>query len=146
MENSMGDSFLKLDDRGSAMVEGAIIYPMIILILLAMITFAIGEYTSLSHKNESHIRLRNEIGEMTKTHINKASGSKLIDKYRSFGENKNIHIAKKTGFGEDLLEATVSNQFSYGSVFFGGKTKYKSTSFVYAINEIDCLRMRGLIF
>lgn len=59
--------YIPLNKKGATMVEAALIFPLVIAGVMAVLYIVIGLYSSLSLQTSLHMALRKECGELSKT-------------------------------------------------------------------------------
>jgi hypothetical protein len=101
--------------RGSTMVESAIVLPVVILSVMAVLYLLINQYTSVCLSSHVHMLLRQEAveeGNLTEVRIDDAY---VRDRYRREAESASIHATRGRRFTAEYLEAEKEKKY------FGGR-------------------------
>ncbi|MDR0886060.1 MAG: hypothetical protein LBN22_06855 [Clostridiales Family XIII bacterium] len=126
------------------MIESAIMYPIVILTMMALIYFSINEYACMSQKNDMHVKLRAQSYEDVGTVTSSMNASYIPDKYRQASESKTLDITKSSKLGADVYQASMTRQFMSGQLL-GDITKYTANEKVYGVDESKRLNLYGAV-
>lgn len=132
--------------KGSVMVEAAIIYPLVIGAIMAVIYIMICMYTGGSIKANLNIELRAKALEMTQTGEKIGIEKKFMpeDKYGRGAFNKKIHITEeKTGIINELY-GVVSHDYKGNSMMPDNIRKIHQNT-VHLINEKEYIRKVDMV-
>lgn len=126
--------------KGSLMVEAAIIYPLVIGAIMAVIYIMICMYTGAAYKANLDIELRNRAFEITQTGEKVCVGSKFMpyDKYGKSAFNKKICFTEDKKLLFKILCGDVSHRYK-GNVMMS-TTMRNHQGQVYLIDEKDFIR------
>lgn len=131
--------------RGAVMVEAAIIYPMIIGAIMAVIYIIICMYTGAAFKADLNMELRNKAFEMTQTGEKVSIRNKFIpsDKYGKGAFSKRICLSEEKQIGINVLYGEVSHSYKGNRMMDKFKRNHQST--VYLIDEKDYIRKVDMV-
>ncbi len=129
------------DQKGSSIVEAAIVFPFVILVVLVVITITIWFYEEESELTALHINLWNQSQEESETGQDKKSLSMYapIDPYGKPAFYLKNDSDKRIGLPFVKIEAlTITNHSRNGFFPYSAQIEYQSQ--IYVINEMDYIR------
>lgn len=116
--------------KGTVMVEAAMIFPLVVAAVAAVIYIVIGLYSSLALQSSLHLDLRKECGESSETVFR-------LEKIQKFNSSKEV-------FGiRPVLRAEEARVHRIGSLFKQSVTR-KETGRSYIIDEAELIRLLSL--
>nr|WP_315024263.1 hypothetical protein [uncultured Aminipila sp.] len=132
--------------RGSLMVEAAIIYPLAIGAIMAVIYIIICMYTGNAIKANINIELRDKVFEMTQTGEKITDLGKFMpeDKYGKGAFNKKIYITEEKNVEINSLYGVVSHVYS-GNSLMSDNFLRKHQGTVYLIDEKEYIRKVDMV-
>ncbi|MDR1271549.1 MAG: hypothetical protein LBK04_00910 [Clostridiales Family XIII bacterium] len=116
------------DTSGSAMVESAIILPIVILAVMAVLYLHINLYTSVCLSSHIHLLLRQEVAEEDDLIDVRIDDAYVRDRYRREAEGASITVLQGRRFAAKYLEAEkekkyfggmLANPSGYSSYYYG---------------------------
>ncbi|MHC1722416.1 MAG: hypothetical protein AB9836_04325 [Aminipila sp.] len=132
--------------KGSLMVEAAIIYPLAIGAIMAVIYIIICMYTGNAIKASINIELRAKVFEMTQTGEKIINMNKFIpeDKYGKGAFNKKIYITEEKNVEINRLYGVVSHGYK-GNSLMSETFLRKHQGTVYLIDEKEYIRKVDMV-
>ena len=127
--------------RGSAMVEAAIFYPIIILAVMFAIYTCVNMYSMAALQADEHIRVRGAAGSAKGKVAAEIRWNQSVDRYRAAAEGKNISIVPGTRSGSRVMEASVEESYEGGRLIRGGRAKAAFHSASYVVDEVWAARL-----
>ncbi len=128
------------------MVEAAIIYPLAIGAIMAVIYIIICMYTGNAIKANINIELRDKVFEMTQTGEKITDLGKFMpeDKYGKGAFNKKIYITEEKNVEINSLYGVVSHVYS-GNSLMSDNFLRKHQGTVYLIDEKEYIRKVDMV-
>ena len=144
LQINLNSKRLLCENKGSTMVESAIILPLVILTMISVVYLFINIYSQASLQANMHILLRHEVATANDLTSVAISDAYERDKYRQVAENKAIDIVEKKRFVNSYLEASTSMEYLGGGLTRGSVYKMKYYGRFYKIDEAKGVRIRDL--
>lgn len=118
-----------MNKKGAAMVEAAVVFPLVILAVISVICILIFLYNGVEMQCKMHMALRAEAGEVTET-VNYIQQPDFV--------------APITRKGQHKLETKSQLKMGKRGLLFGGAKLFQETC--YLSNGTDQVRKRDLIY
>ncbi|MBN7772675.1 hypothetical protein [Clostridium aminobutyricum] len=136
---------LLFNKKGSTMIEAALIYPMILAAMMAVIYILISMYSATSVKANLHTCLREEILTRTETgeRIELEHSFMPSDKYSMAAFNRKITVMEEEKIMYSILSGSMSHTYK-GNALLKGVDKFQEGN-LYQIDEKDYIRKVDLI-
>ncbi len=135
-----------LNKKGSMMVESAIIYPIVIAAVIALIYIVICTYMGCLIKANLNMELRRNV--FASEYVGKEgfyeSNFSPYDKYGKKAFSKKIKVSKLNIYGKQILYGTVSNTYSGNALILNNQRRIHESR-VYVIDEKDYIRKVDMI-
>jgi len=124
---------------GSAMVESAIYFPVIVLCIMFVIYVMIDMYSEAALQSHLHLMVRAESGRLSGvTDVNTESGSSGYDRYRAAAFAKRISLSEGKSGSANTAEGAVSAKYGAGRLTQNVKVHMNARA--YAVRETGGLR------
>lgn len=122
------NGLFSLNKKGSAMVEAAIIYPLVIGTVMAVVYIIINMYTSSACKAHLNMELRKEAMRLSETGeiISVEGGFTANDKYSARAFGKKVSIVQRWENGRKRLYGGFENSYSGNSLLKGVKREHNA--------------------
>ncbi len=117
----------KNSKKGAALVEAAMIFPLVIAGVMAVIYIVINMYSSLSLQTSLHMALRRESGELSQTVYRQEAGKNFPMQKDWSGIRPVIRMEQKSEYGIDIL--------------FHDRVMRQEEGRVYVIDEAELIRI-----
>ncbi|MDR0519918.1 MAG: hypothetical protein LBG82_07735 [Clostridiales Family XIII bacterium] len=124
--------------RGSAMVESAIYFPIMVLCVMFVIYVMIDMYSIASLQSHLHMAVRAESGRLSGVTDINADGGTGYDRYRAASFAKKVRLGAGNSGGVGTAEGSVSAKYGAGRMV--RKVKVGMSSRAYAIKETGGIR------
>jgi hypothetical protein len=137
--------FFLHNKKGSTMVEAALIYPMIIAAIMAVIFILISMYSATAVKANIHTTLRAEVFSRTKTgeSIKFENSFYPSDKYSRGAFNQKVSLYIEKNIRSTIIYGQTAHQYN-GNALLHGVNKYQSGR-MYVIDEKDYIRKASVM-
>ncbi len=126
------------------MVEAAIVLPLVILSVMAMIYLLINIYSTVSLQSYTHILLREESGRKSETLEYDTENGQRRDKIRSRAETSNIDIIYNNGLMSDYVEGKKTSLYTV-NMFIEKRPKVKTYGKSFVYREADIVRFKQIV-
>jgi len=113
------------------MVEAAMIFPIVVAAVMAVLYILIGMFSSLSLQSSIHLALRNECGQSTQT----------VYRLEEFNE---FTYEKDTNSLRSILSIEEKKEYEIKGIF-KSKTNRTENGREYLVNEADIIRLRNVV-
>ena len=134
----------KNNKRGTAMVEAAIVFPLTIAAIMAMIYMMINIYCLTALKSHIHVTLRAEAGERTALTESLIEDGRGRDRYRRAMESRRLSVESRENILRPYISAEREIVYKANSIV-NGTARRKSAGRVYLIDEVKNLRNIGAL-
>ena len=132
------------EKNGTTMVEAAVVMPLVILSVMAMIYLLINIYSTVSLQSHMHLLLREESGIKSNMTEHEIFDEYKRDKIRRKAESAKIRIiSKRKGLSEYVEAQKDSVYITNMMINSAPKVRSYGKSFVY--NESDIVRFKSIV-
>ena len=129
---------------GTAMVDAAILMPLVLLSVMAMIYLLINIYSSVSLQSHMHILLREESGVKSNMVKYEIIDAYKRDRIRAQAESCNIEVTEKSHLLDKYVEANMNVYYTTNSLM-NRKPKVNTYGRSYIFRESDIVRFRDIV-
>lgn len=126
------------------MIDAAIVLPLVILAVMAMIYLLINIYSTVSLQLHMHLLLREESGVKSGMVKYEITDDYKRDKIRSKAESARIDIKQKRNVLSKYVEANKYTEYT-GNMLIKNPPKIKSYGRSYINNESDIVRFKEIV-
>jgi hypothetical protein len=134
---------MKNSKRGAAMVEAAIVLPLVIAAVMAVIYILINLYSFTALRASLHIQLRAEASETTGLTEIELDDGRVHDKYRRAAERRGVSVEAHKAL-RPYVSAELAKTFS-GNALVSVDVSRRAYGRYYVTDEIRNVRIAGFL-
>ena len=128
--------------KGSTMVEAAVVFPIVILAVMAVIYILIAMYGNVVTQAQIHTSLRKEVGIITKNE--NVTLNYIFDNGINTSFNSELNINRHVKIGFDKINVDLEKKYS-GKGLLNIIVNRNYFDFSYVVNQEDFIRKINLI-
>jgi hypothetical protein len=131
------------DERGSAMVEAAIVLPLVLASVMAVVYLMLNLYSFTALRSSLHVSLRAEANAETDLTEARVVDGRVYDRYRIAAERRGISFARDRKGLAPYAEAEEFKRYA-GNGMISGDVRKRHFGRYYILDEADAVRKLSL--